>query len=444
MKKKLKRIGKILMILLLCFICFVVIKIIRFQFNVVKDINIKSGELTLSLPFERAQKENIKPVSAMNFDKEQANKIDDIKIYINNKIISPVDSFYEYRRRYYVSLASVSDYNINLNDGVIRKLRGEILDINNKKYISINYIENVLNYKSAWDDEKREIYIYSKEQNVPKLDNSNIADNSKVALIRLEDVACSGQKSDVEYINKFKIMVDMLNANQEKFHIAWIPRYVAPDSGIDNDLTTENTFINCDFVNLLDYIINNGGEIGLHGYTHQFKDTTSGAGIELSMFNNNEESEVRFVAENAIRTANYLNIPYKFFESPHYKATRSQQKILEEYFDVLFEPYAGYWNLRPLVSLTNKSTIYMPTSLGYVKDQDGSEMVNEINDRWSNDAAAMFFHPYKELAYINIKQIKDGKLEFEYNQNSPLYNISNALKINNYSTIHVSEINVIN
>lgn len=442
MKKRFKKIGKVLLIVLACFICFVVIKIIRFQFNVISDIKIKGGAIVLKLPFERKEKLNEKIlVDSSEFNNNEVNELKDIKIIINGKIIDSKNNFYEYKRRYYISLDSIQEYNIKLTDAIISNLRGEIINLNEKKYISINDVENILNCKSNWDAKNKEIYLYNKEENLPKVNNLSSKDNSKVALIRLEDVSCSGEESEVESINKYKIMIDMLKTNNIKFHIAWIPRYIAPDSRIDNDLTKENTFVNCDFINLLDYIINNGGEIGLHGYTHQIGDSTSGAGSELTIFDNRKESEVRMVAENAINTANYLNIPYSFFESPHYHSTRSQQKILEEYFDVLFEPYAGYWNLRPIISLSNKSTIYMPTSLGYVKDEDGSKMVDKINNRLSTDCGAMFFHPYKELAYIDITGMKSGKIEFKYREGSPLYNISVALNNNNYNTIYVSEIN---
>lgn len=439
MKKRFKKIVKVLLII---FTCFIVLKIIRFQFNKITDIKIKDGAIISQLPFEREDKLNEDiPVFSSEIENNESNELKDTKIFINGKIIDSKDKFYEYKRRYYISLDSIEEYNIKLTDEISTNLRGEIINLNEKKYISINDVENILNCKSNWDAESKEIYIYNKEENLPKVSNLSSKDNSKVALIRLEDVSCSGEESEAESINKYKIMIDMLKTNNIKFHLAWIPRYIAPDSGIDNDLTKENTFVNCDFINLLDYIINNGGEIGLHGYTHQFGDSTSGAGSELTIFDNREESEVRAVVKNAINTANYLKIPYKFFESPHYHATRSQQKILEEYFDILFEPYAGYWNLRPIISLSDKSTIYMPTCLGYVKDEDGSEMVHKINNRWSTEACAMFFHPYKELAYIEITGNEDGKIEFKYKEGSPLSNILNALNNNNYTTIHVSEIN---
>lgn len=442
MKKRFKKIGKILVIILACLICFVVIKIIRFQFNVISDIKIKDGSIVSELPFEREDKlEKDIPVLSSKIENNEINELKDIKIFINGKIIDSKDEFYEYRRRYYISLDSIQEYNTKLTDEIISNLRGEIINLNEKKYISINDVENILNCKSNWDAKNKKIYLYNKEKNLPKFSNLNSMENSKVALIRLEDVSCSGEETETESINKYKIMIDMLKTNNIKFHIAWIPRYIAPDSDIDNDLTKENTFVNCDFINLLDYIINNGGEIGLHGYTHQFEDSTSGAGSELTIFDNRKESEVRAVAENAINTANYLNIPYQFFESPHYHATRSQQKILEEYFDILFEPYAGYWNLRPIISLNDKSTIYMPTSLGYVKDEDGTEMVDKLNQRWSTGACAMFFHPYKELAYIDILGMENGKIEFNYREGSPLFNISKGLNNNNYTTIHVSELN---
>ena len=238
-------------------------------------------------------------------------------------------------------------------------------------------------------------------------------------------------------------MIDMLKENNIKFNVAWISRYKDPESGVDNDLTKENTFINCDFISLLDYIINNGGEIGLHGYTHQSGNSTSGAGSELTFFDNTKESEVRAVAMNAINTAAYFNVPYKFFESPHYHATPSQQKILEEYFDVLFEPYAFYWNLKPLLSLRDKSTMYIPTVLGYVKDQNGSIMVERIRSRLTDDAAALFFHPFKEFSYIQVGGVNCGKMSFNYKKDSPLVNIIQALNDNSYTTIHVSEIDKI-
>ena len=83
---------------------------------------------------------------------------------------------------------------------------------------------------------------------------------------------------------------------------------------------------------LLDYLINSGGEVGLHGYTHQSDDQRSLNGTELSRKYNSSDKETREVIENAINTSVALNIPCSFFESPHYKATLNQKKIIEEYF----------------------------------------------------------------------------------------------------------------
>ena len=444
MKKILKKICKVLLIILLCFLCFIVLKIIRFQFNVVKDIKITDGTLTMNLPFDREKKVNkIGPTISTSFNIDEVNELNDVKIFINGKVIDSSTQFYEYRRRYYIPLSAVEEYNIKLTDEITSSLRGDLIKLNEVNYISINDIENIMRCKSTWDLENRTIYIYSKNDNLPKVQQFKNKENGKVALIRLEDVSCSGRETEAEKIEKFKIMIDMLKENNIKFNVAWISRYVDPESGIDNDLTKENTFVNCDFISLLDYIINNGGEIGLHGYTHQSGDSTSGAGSELTFFENTKESEVRAVAMNAINTATYFNIPYKFFESPHYHATRSQQKILEEYFDVLFEPYSGYWNLRPLISLSNKSTMYIPTVFGYVRDDNGAIMVDRINNRWTDDAAALFFHPFKEFSYIEIKGIEGGKITFDYKEDSPLVNIVQALNINNYTAIHSSELDKI-
>ncbi|MDZ4957343.1 DUF2334 domain-containing protein, partial [Clostridium perfringens] len=119
-----------------------------------------------------------------------------------------------------------------------------------------------------------------------------------------------------------------------KYHIAWIPRFVAPSDNIDNDLLKNDSFENVAFINLLDYLINKGAQIGLHGYTHQFDDSKSAVGTELSHKIQNNEKDTRRVIESSIDTANALNIPYSFFESPHYKAS-GKQKLITNNFNLL-------------------------------------------------------------------------------------------------------------
>ncbi len=93
-----------------------------------------------------------------------------------------------------------------------------------------------------------------------------------------------------------------------------------------NDLLKNNNFENVHFINMLDHLINRGAVIGLHGYTHQHNNQISGLGVELKWNVNSNKNKVLKVVESSLKTAKTLNIPIGFFESPHYKADRNQQK----------------------------------------------------------------------------------------------------------------------
>ena len=204
-------------------------------------------------------------------------------------------------------------------NGTTYQLRGGIITQNNTNYISISDIEHIFNLVANFDFDNREVSLLlpSSYSDEPATQPSE----GKIALIRLEDFSASD--SMLLNINqlKFKAMGQFLNSQGIKFHIAWVPRYKCPSDNVDNDLLSNYSMNNVGFINLLDYLINKGGQVGLHGYTHQSGDETSLNGIELSRKYNSSESETRQVIESSIDSAISLNIPYTFFESPHYRAS---------------------------------------------------------------------------------------------------------------------------
>ena len=263
----------------------------------------------------------------------------------------------------------------------------------------------------------------------------------KAALIRIEDVSAGGVFSEDNNMEKMKYLSDYFKANNIVFHIAWIPRYINPEKNIDNDLLKNNNFENVHFINMLDHLINRGAIIGLHGYTHQHNKQISGLGVELKWNVNSNKNKVLKVVESSLKTAKTLNIPIGFFESPHYKADRNQQKIIEQYFPVMFEPYAGYWNLNPLISFSNKSTLYVPAPLGYVKD-NGETVARRIRNYSNEILTAFFIHPYIFLRSIENKNNSTNNEEiYEFNENSPILKIISALKERGCKTITVNELN---
>lgn len=232
-------------------------------------------------------------------------------------------------------------------------------------------------------------------------------------------------------------MANFLSNSGIKYHIAWIPRFKAPNDNIDNDLLTVDTFENAAFINLLDYFINHGALIGLHGYTHQAGDSRSAVGTELSRKINSSEEETRAVIENAIDTATTLNIPFGFFESSHYKASSAQKSIIEEYFQYIYEPknYLIYTKLQK----TKNNNLYIPTPLSYVRDLDANPIIKKLNKPTPGLLASFFYHSTKELDFIEV-DTSNNVFDVDYSIESPLQQIVKSLNENKYITTHVTEL----
>lgn len=314
-------------------------------------------------------------------------------------------------------------------------LRGNLLTQDNDIYISISDIEQIFNLIAVFDFTSKTIDLLPSNSSQPE--DSSVLFNNKIALLRFEDFTAGDTNSVDKNQTKVKCMADLLYSNGIKFHVAWIPRFKAPTDNIDNDLLTNNNINNVGFVNLLDYLINKGAKIGLHGYTHQSGDDRSAVGEELSKDVNNTEEETRAVVENGIDTAAALNIPCSFYESPHYKDTEMQQKIIEQYFQFLYEPFN---NSTTNIYKTKKNNLYIPTPLGYIQDPNDTSIVDALSSDYNPEKLhSFFYHPSIEIDYINFNTT-NNKLNVSYDENSPLQKIVKALKDNDYSTVHVDEL----
>jgi hypothetical protein len=316
-------------------------------------------------------------------------------------------------------------------------LRGNLVTSNNTYYISISDIEELFDLIAIFDFKNNNISLLSNNIKLPE--ESSILYSNKVALIRFEDFGCGYSNISDKNQTKIKLMTNLLYSNGIKFHVSWIPRFVVPSSNFDNNLLTNDNIINAGFVNVLDYMINKGGEIGLHGYTHQSGNDASGNGEEMSNTINNTEPETRSVIEKGIDTASALNIPISYYESPHYRDTLEQKKIISEYFQFLYEPYE--YSKKDNIYKPDPSHLFVPTPLGRIADpsKDVSNMIDNINHFNPNILKSFYYHPSIEIDYINF-YINDNKLSVIYDENSPLQSIVKALKNNKYTTLHIDQL----
>ncbi|WP_159162259.1 DUF2334 domain-containing protein, partial [Clostridium neonatale] len=314
-----------------------------------------------------------------------------------------------------------------------KKLRGNLLKYNNENYISISDIEEIFNLEAIFNFENQNIQLLN--STIKKIQPNPIYNkfNRPIAMIRFEDFTCGDSNFSDKNQAKVKFMADYLYENNIKFHVGWIPRFKAPSDNIDNDLLSKNNMVNVGFVNLLDYLINKNAEIGLHGYTHQHGNSRSAVGEELSKDINNNVSDTKKVVENGIDTASALNIPITFFESPHYSATELQENVINNYFQLLYEPYNDSINH---LYKTKTNNLYVPTPLGYIdKPKDTKKLINALNNTNPEIFHSFFYHPSIEIRYIDF-DTNNNSINIRYDENSPLKQIVQSLKENNYATIH--------
>jgi hypothetical protein len=313
-------------------------------------------------------------------------------------------------------------------------LRGNLINSNGTYYISISDIEELFNLVAVFDFTNNNISLL--DTNVKAPEDSSVLYSDKVALIRLEDFGCGGYNFVDKNQTKVKCMANLLYSQGMKFHLSWIPRFKSPSDNVDNDLLSNDNITNVGFVNLLDYIINKGGEIGLHGYTHQHGDEKSASGEEMSKDVNNTIPETRAVIENGIDTASALNIPISYYESPHYRETELQRKVIEDYFQFIYEPFDSSKNN---IYRSDDYHLFVPTPLGYVHNSDPSSIIDGLNNDNSDVLHSFYFHPFIELEHINFNT-NNNKLNVAFDQNSPLQQIIKTLTSNGYTTVHIDEL----
>lgn len=396
----------------------------------------------------------------IKFTDEPITKIAGVSLNISNEANNNVPILLK-AQRYYVPLSFIcnklnytldnsnnsiliynTDNKISLSETAYEKnsktgsLRGNLINSSKDYYISISDIEELFDLIAIFDFDNKKISLIPSD--IKRPEESSIIYSDKVALIRLEDFGCGYSNIVDKNQTKAKIMANLLFSQGMKFHVSWMPRFVVPSANFDNDLLTNDNITNVGFVNVLDYMINKGGEIGLHGYTHQSGNDASGTGEEMSKDVNSTESETRAVVEKGIDTASALNIPISYYESPHYRDTDQQKKIIGEYFQFIYEPYDCS---KQNIYSPDDYHLYVATPLGRISDPstDVPRIIDILNKNDPNVLNSFYYHPSIEIDYINFS-VNGNKLNVNYDKNSPLQQIVKTLKGSDYTTVHIDEL----
>ncbi|WML35990.1 DUF2334 domain-containing protein [Clostridium sp. OS1-26] len=332
------------------------------------------------------------------------------------------------------------------NERVI-KLKEKPIYTNDCVYITMFDFIRMFNLKTQWNIDKNTISLY-KNRDIENF--AAVSKKGKPALIRLEDIAAGGRYSSEESLEKLRIVCDYLNSEGIPFHIAWIPRYINPSKNIDNNLLKDYSMYNADFIFTLDYFIDKGGIVGLHGYTHQYGETESVEGIEFHRsLGDNVPGDIQYAQERinaAIDVASQLKIQYNFFEVPHYAILYPQQNIIEKNFEYIYEPYSKDGGITEYNKVFckheyGKTTKYIPTPLNYINGKDDCiNMLKKIDKLKDGLIASFFYHPYIEFDDIKISQGEDGYSYYEYSNQSVLHQVIDRLKYRNFTFYRINDV----
>ena len=395
---------------------------------------------------------------------------DSVSIKFEGKNLALILPIYIVNNRYYLPLTEI----INKSGGKIEQIDNKVtfeinhnieaIDINNNSfsengqqvklkksiiisgnfvYISMYDFCRMLNLKSDWDIKNKVLsFSYNREITVKK----QIPTFGKPVLIRLEDIAPGYLYNYPDALEKLRIIADYLYSESIPFHVAWVPRYIdpRPSSKLDDDPSQQNSLLNADLIYTLDYMIEKNGLIGLHGYTHQYGNSESVGGSEFNSYpNDGIPGTVQYTqgrVDMAIAAAKKLDIPYCFFEVPHYAISSKLSKVLEKNFAILYEHYPSTPGQINVSRNEDNTTIYVPTPLDYVDGKsDLQNMLHKIATIKPGVLASFFYHPYLEFEDIRISKSPDGYPIYSYEGRSILHQIIESFNNKGYKFITVNE-----
>ena len=225
-----------------------------------------------------------------------------------------------------------------------------------------------------------------------------------IALVRLEDVS-PWYALNPKRLELLRYIADYLASRHVPFQVAMIPIYLDPATGVRIGIDTPDDPRVKEFIATIHYMISKGGEIGLHGYTHQMGEGVTGDSIEFSNDQHAIEGTVAYMAarvDAALAAAKTADIPITFWETPHYTASPEQYAYLESRFSIVYEP--GPINHRtrePFVHSSSRpggaKVCFVPTPLGMVDGpQEAQSIVLFADDSHRQILASLFFHPFRE------------------------------------------------
>ena len=246
--------------------------------------------------------------------------------------------------------------------------------------------------------------------------------NAVPAYLRLEDLTADNGLSGRfthENLSKLRLLAEYLHGHGTAVYLAWIPLYVNPGARVTNDISRDWSYYNTDFVFTLDWMLALGGQLGLHGLTHQSGNEISADGTEFGSAHSYTDAQLleRFAAAEAIAGA--LGYTPKFFEFPHEAVTAQQAEVAERHFSAIYQqcPFSRVPGNIERRDSGSHSCLWVPTPADYVYHADD---FNGILERLTmcyetGKLMSFFFHPILDAPAQSIV-IEGEDLRLQYDE----------------------------
>lgn len=292
------------------------------------------------------------------------------------------------------------------------------------------------------------------------------------AILRLEDIGPGGEYGTPENLGKLRAVLDYIESEGIPFQMAVIPRSIRLGSdgvwqerGIDDpqpDALTQS------LIRLLRQAEDNGGVLGMHGYTHQYGDTVmkgdgqnSGTGYEFKVPGASETKDAGYAAariERSLAAFERAGLRPAFWESPHYRDTRAQEKVFRSYVGILYQP--DLFSLRSFKDMNvyesrntygqdSLGSVYVPAPLDYITDDASVDKLLR-KAKTFDGLASLFFHPFLEFPALEAvtgadgrTQMSDGLPVYRYKEDgasSKLHRLVEGLEREGYRWMSLNEV----
>jgi hypothetical protein len=231
---------------------------------------------------------------------------------------------------------------------------------------------------------------------------------ARVALLRLEDVNAQTKSDDLLGVTGY------LGSVQAAFTLALIPEY-ADSGGVRSRLSTDS-----DFRLMVKKSLLNGGEISIHGLTHQYHGSTPEDYEFWDPDRNAPVGDANYAKSRVLEALTEVSLAglaqaVVSWTTPHYAASDAAYEVFEHYFSVLYED-PNRWGLDlklvPFVTELHDN-LYVNTDLGFVQGDNSDADIQRILTQARLLAglqygalASFYYHPF--LGVDRIRQLVAG------------------------------------